>query len=145
MQLSRTGAPENMVVTETAKEGAPLHGNRLDDVTGELAIEGEPSTSTAGEQQTPKPNDEKVISAEREPVGHDEDHSDDSDDDFDWPIQQGASVKTRGMRMRKEQPLRRLGSADQPETAATGDEIIAAQQADKSLVKLREIAGKGKP
>ena len=145
VQLSRTGAPENMVVTETAEEGAPLHGNRLYDVTGEPADEGEPSTSTAGEQQTPKPNDETVISAEREPVGHDEDHSDDSDDDVDFPIQQGASVETRGMRRRKERPLRRLGTADQPETAATRDEIIAAQQADETLEKLREIAGKGKP
>ena len=113
VQLSRTGAPENMVVTETAEEEATLHGNYLDDVTWE--------------------------------PGHDEDHSDDSDDDVDWPIQQGASVETRGIRRRKEQPLMRLGSADQPETAATRDEITVTQQADESLEKLRAIAGKGKP
>ena len=41
VQLSRTGEPENMVVTETAEEGAPLHGNRLDDVTGEPATSNE--------------------------------------------------------------------------------------------------------
>ena len=56
---------------------------------------------------------------------------------------QGASVETRGMRQRKEKPWKPLGSTGGPEITATRKDIIAAQQQDDSLEKLRTIASEG--
>ena len=56
---------------------------------------------------------------------------------------QGASVETRGMRQRKEKPWRPLGSTGGPEITATREDIIAAQQRDDSLEKLRKLATEG--
>ena len=55
---------------------------------------------------------------------------------------QGASVETRGMRRRKKewQPLKSAGG---PEITATREDIIAAQQQDDTLEKLRRIAAEG--
>ena len=156
MQLNRTGEPDIMAVTGTKEEGLPLQGKSPDDVTGESARGGESSTSRVGEQQTSKATDETEPRMEEEPEGHIQDLPDDLDDDVGdfsrhvsgempeiGPTQQGAGVETREMRRRKDQPFRQLGSAKQPETTATREEIVAAQQADESLVKLREIAVQG--
>ena len=56
---------------------------------------------------------------------------------------QAAAVETRGMRQRKEKPWKPLGSTGGPEITATREDIIAAQQQDVSLEKLRKIATEG--
>ena len=54
-------------------------------------------------------------------------------------------VETRGMRQRKAKPWKPLGSSDGPQITATREDIVAAQQQDESLEKLRRIADGGQP
>ena len=56
---------------------------------------------------------------------------------------QAAAVETRGMRRRKERPWKPLQSTGGLEITATREDIIAAQQQDESLEKLRKIADAG--
>ncbi|XP_071491677.1 uncharacterized protein [Diadema antillarum] len=55
----------------------------------------------------------------------------------------GASVETRGMRRRKEQPWRRLKTPDGIEIAATRDEMLREQERDVTLEKVKRLAVSG--
>ncbi|XP_072172659.1 uncharacterized protein [Diadema setosum] len=55
----------------------------------------------------------------------------------------GASVETRGMRRRKEQPWRRLKMPDGIEIAATRDEMLREQEGDVTLEKVKRLAVSG--
>ncbi|XP_041482248.1 uncharacterized protein LOC121429309 [Lytechinus variegatus] len=58
-------------------------------------------------------------------------------------MEQGAGVETRGTKRRKDRPFMSLGSAKQQECTATREDVIAAQKADATLKKLRDLAEKG--
>ena len=58
---------------------------------------------------------------------------------------QVGGVETRGMKQRKEKPWKPLGTSDGPEITATREDIVAAQQKDDTLGKLRSFADKGEP
>lgn len=55
----------------------------------------------------------------------------------------GASVETRGMKRKKEQPWRRLTTPDGIEVAATRDEMLMEQKRDVTLEKVKRLAESG--
>ena len=55
----------------------------------------------------------------------------------------GASVETRGMKRKKEQPWRRLKTPDGIEIAATRDEMLQEQRRDVTLEKVKRLAESG--
>ena len=150
----------NWMFTETSdsessikEEDMPSHGGtsdeRMETTVGELSA---PSTSAAKEDASlgiPQVLDQGSVSDVSQQHNQDDviKQEQTSELTVESPIlgkiEQGAGVETRGMKRRKDRPFMSLGSSQQPESTATREEVIAAQQADPTLKKLRDIGAKG--
>ena len=143
--------------TLVREEDAPSQDCSLDD-SGVVTSDGEqhtPSTSTAMQPdvslEIPRGFDQVSETDVSQRSSQDDDVSQDlPSKSTDEPpilgdVEQGAGVETRGIKRRKNRPLVRLGSSEQPESTATREDVIATQQADGTLKKLAEIARKGEP